>query len=124
MKKLLFFFLFLVSVTAFSQSKEEFTEEKVDVVAQFHEGIQVFRSVFAKNIKVNKIKGKGIFRTELIFIVERDGTISGIKAKGDNESFNQETIKALKKIITKWRPAKVNGVDVRSYYKFPSTANI
>ena len=56
MKKLLFFFLFLVSVTAFSQSKEEFTEEKVDVVAQFPEGIQVFRSVFAKNIKVNKIK--------------------------------------------------------------------
>lgn len=61
MKKLLFFFLFLVSVTTFSQSKEEFTAEKVDVTAEFPEGIQVFRSEFARILMLIKLKAKAFF---------------------------------------------------------------
>lgn len=125
MKKLLLLFVLFFSIFAFSQDKNENEIlEVVDKAATFEGGISSFRNEFAKNVNINKVQGKGIFRTVVTFVVERDGTISDLKASGENQSFNEQAVRAIKKIKTKWSPAKVKGTTVRSRFRFPATANI
>ena len=57
--------------------------------------------------------------TTVKFIVEPDGSLSNISAKGENQSFNEEAELAVKAIQVKWIPAEVKGKKVRSYYKMP-----
>jgi hypothetical protein len=125
MKNLILLLAILSSVLIFSQTKESTSKnqvyEMVDRAAQFPDGMTGFRTAFAKNVDVNKIAGKG---TEVTFVVERDGSISNLKATGQNQSFNEQAVRAIKKIRTKWIPAKVNDVPVRARFKFPAKANI
>jgi len=61
-------------------------------------------------------------RTTITFIVEIDGTISGIKANGTDADFNSEAIRTVKAISAKgkWIPGKnKKGESVRSYFRFP-----
>ena len=53
--------------------------------------------------------------------MERDGTITDVKATGSNKYFNDEAIRTVKSIKNKWTPAKVNGQTVRYRYKLPIT---
>ena len=57
--------------------------------------------------------------TTVKFIVEPDGSLSNISAKGENQSFNEEVERAVKSIQTKWIPAEVKGEKVRSKYYVP-----
>lgn len=128
MKKLLLLFGILIHAMVFSQTSivtaNEEVYEMVDKAAQFPGGMTSFRTEFAKNVDVNKITGKGTFSTEVTFVVERDGTISNLKALGQNRSFNEQAVRAIKKIKTKWSPATVNDVPVRARFRFPAKANI
>jgi len=45
---------------------------------------------------------KTILKSSLEFIVEIDGTLSGISAKGENSSFNKEIERVVKSIKTRW----------------------
>lgn len=58
-----------------------------------------------------------------MFVIERDGTLTGITASGTNESFNNEAIRAVSKIKGKWSPATINGQKVRYRFKVPLTLN-
>ena len=55
------------------------------------------------------------------FVIERDGSITDVKASGPNSEFNAEAVKTIKGIRKKWTPAKVNGQAVRSRYRLPLT---
>ncbi len=57
--------------------------------------------------------------TTVKFIVEPDGSLSNISAKGENQSFNKEIERAVKSIQTKWIPAEVKGEKVRDKYYVP-----
>ena len=57
--------------------------------------------------------------TTVKFIVEPDGSLSNISAKGENQSFNEEIERAVKSIQTKWIPAEVKGEKVISKYYVP-----
>ena len=57
--------------------------------------------------------------TTVTFIVEPDGTLSNISAKGENQSFNEEAELAVKSIQTKWIPSEANGKKIRSRMNFP-----
>ena len=57
--------------------------------------------------------------TTVKFIVEPDGSLSNISAKGENQSFNEEIERAVKSIQTKWIPSEANGKKIRSRMKFP-----
>ena len=105
-------------------------------------GINGFRQLVASKIKYNRIDPfqhlpveqarelrylvlerrpvpKTILESSLNFIVEVDGTLSDISAKGENQSFNEEIERAVKSIQTKWIPAEVKGEKVRSKYYVP-----
>ncbi|QNS41592.1 energy transducer TonB [Chryseobacterium manosquense] len=92
----------------------------VDVEAKFNGGIDAFRNKVVGNFDTGNFEGSGdLMRTVVTFIVEKDGTISNIKANGDNPQFNKDAEKTIRSIKGKWTPAKLNGENVRSYFKFP-----
>jgi protein TonB len=59
-----------------------------------------------------------VVKAVVTFVVERDGTISNIKVSGANADFNKEAEKTIKGIKGKWNPAKFQGENVRSYFRF------
>lgn len=92
----------------------------VDVEASFAGGINAFRTKVVQNFNAERFEGSGdLMRTTVTFIVEKDGSISNIKANGTDAAFNAEAEKTIKKIKGNWTPAKLKGQNVRSYFKFP-----
>lgn len=93
----------------------------VDVEASFMGGIDAFRNKVMNNFDGSGMESDGVVKTTVTFIVEKDGTISGLKAEGKNADFNSEALRTVKSIKGRWVPAKVKGQPVRSYFKFPIT---
>ncbi|UOU98396.1 hypothetical protein MUU74_00135 [Chryseobacterium daecheongense] len=91
------------------------------VEADFVGGINVFRNKVISNFDGSGFEGSGdLMKTTITFIVETDGTISGIKANGGDADFNNEAIRTIKSVKGKWVPGKnKKGEAVRSYFKFP-----
>lgn len=93
----------------------------VDVEASFMGGIDAFRNKVMNNFDGSGMESDGVVKTTITFIIEKDGTISGLKADGKNADFNSEALRTVKSIKGRWIPAKVKGQPVRSYFKFPIT---
>lgn len=92
----------------------------VDVEADFMGGVNSFRNKVMGNFDTNQFEGSGDKMSAVItFIVERDGSISSVKAAGKDAAFNREAERTIKSVKGKWTPAKVKGQAVRSYFKFP-----
>ena len=92
----------------------------VDISANFNGGINAFRNKVVNQFDTSVMNGTGdVVKTTVVFIVEKDGTISEVKATGPDATFNREAIKTIKSVKGKWVPAKLNGQNVRSYFKFP-----
>jgi len=92
----------------------------VDVEASFTGGINAFRNKVVNQFDTSVMEGTdGTVKTTVVFIVEKDGTISEVKASGPNADFNRAAEKTIKTVKGKWIPAKLNGENVRSYFKFP-----
>ncbi len=127
MKKLILILGILLSGLIFSQDvgipPTVTRGTSVEQQASFPGGISAFRTEFAGKIKTKSIKQKGVFRTAVSFMVEKDGTISDVKADGANPDFNAASVDAVKKIKTKWIPAVADGKPVRSQFRFPATLN-
>ena len=90
--------------------------------ANFTGGIDSFRNKVMNNFDGSGFESEDLVKTTVTFIVEMDGTISGVKANGTNADFNNEAIRTIKSISNKgkWIPAKnKKGEFVRSYFKFP-----
>ncbi len=88
--------------------------------AGFIGGIDAFRNKVMNNFDSSGLASDEVMKTTVTFIVERDGTISAIKASGSNTEFNDEAIRTIKSIKGKWIPGKnKKGESVRSYFKFP-----
>jgi protein TonB len=124
MKNIILCFCILFSCFAFSQENVKGTTELNDLnitkQADFPGGINTFRKVFLEKFRLKKvIADKGLISCELVFVVEKDGSISNIKASGENESFNKETERTVSKIKRKWIPGEHNGQVVRSRFKVP-----
>lgn len=97
-------------------------ETELSAEANFSGGIESFRNKVMNNFDGSGFESDGIMRTTITFIVEIDGTISGIKANGANADFNNEAIRTIKAISAKgkWTPGKnKQGESVRSSFRFP-----
>lgn len=93
----------------------------VDVEADFIGGVNAFRTKVLQNFDSSIIENETgeVVKAVVTFVVERDGTISNIKVSGANTDFNKEAEKTIKGIKGKWNPAKFQGENVRSYFRFP-----
>ena len=126
--------------------REEVVYKNIDFVdkeAVFSKGGETgFRELLASNTDLDKIdKYEGfseekkkeiqelisekkpvppvLLSTRLTFVVEPNGTLSNVLAKGGNQSFNKEMERAALSIKAKWIPAEVKGEKVRSKYYVP-----
>ena len=93
----------------------------VDVEADFIGGVNAFRTKVLQNFDSSVVENETgeVVKAVVTFVVERDGTISNIKVSGANSDFNKEAEKTIKGIKGKWNPAKFQGENVRSYFRFP-----
>ncbi len=97
-------------------------ETELSAEANFSGGIESFRNKVMNNFDGSGFESGDIMRTTITFIVEIDGTISGIKANGTDADFNNEAIRTIKAISAKgkWTPGKnKQGESVRSSFRFP-----
>ena len=95
---------------------------EVEQLAEFPGGINSFRSKVQNSFDGSVMEGdEGTVKTEVTFVVERDGSITDVKANGSNKDFNAEAIRTVKSIKNKWAPAKINGQSVRYRYRMPLT---
>lgn len=95
---------------------------EVEQLAEFPGGINKFRSSVQNNFDASAMDGdEGVVKTTITFVVERDGSITDVKADGPNKAFNAEAIRTVKSVKNKWSPAKINGQAVRYRYRLPLT---
>lgn len=93
-----------------------------EIPASFPKGLNSLKHMIEKKFKVRKeLNTSQNLTCEITFIIERDGSMSDIKAFGNNESFNNEIVNSMGKIKDKWIPAQVDGQKIRSRYKLPLT---
>ena len=113
--------------TSTAEVKPQVTNDVYDSVDQSADfgagGLNGFRSKFMNSFDSSSVEAEGALSTEITFVVERDGTLSQVKASGSNKDFNSEAERTVKSIKTKWIPGKVNGQPVRSRFRFPVKMN-
>lgn len=112
--------------TTTAEVKAVNTNEVYDVVdqsAEYPGGMDALRRYLGDNFDTS-IEGEGKLTAKLKFVVERDGTVSGVQvtSKSGNGDFDSEAIRVVK-TLKKWKPGKKNGEPVRSYYSIPFTMN-
>lgn len=96
--------------------------EKVEQEAEFPGGLNAFRQYVGEEFDrdiVEDLDDK--VTTTLTFVVERDGSITDVKATGGPAEFREEAIRTVKSIRRKWTPAKIDGKPVRYRYRVPIT---
>lgn len=128
MKNIILLFFCLVGTVLFGQTvakptltdKSETFEQDLKG-ANFPGGNDAFtKLVYSKfNSGLIDCQDQDIQRTMIEFIVEKDGTLSNIKAIGANGSLNKEGIRIVKSITEKWQPATLKGKNVRMNFKQP-----
>lgn len=97
---------------------------EVEQLAEYPGGLNAFRNKVGSDFDQSVMDGdEGTVKTTVSFVVERDGSITDVQAKGPNKNFNSEAIRTVKAIRTKWKPAKINGQNVRYRYTLPVTMN-
>jgi hypothetical protein len=63
-------------------------------------------------------------KTNVAFIVEKDGSITNVQAQGENFTFNRQAEIALYSITQKFSPAIANGDPVRYRFRLPLAMNL
>ncbi|MDR2222365.1 MAG: energy transducer TonB [Flavobacteriaceae bacterium] len=94
----------------------------VQVKAEYPGGMHDFNKDFKSRLQVPEAfitDDKNLFRVIVMFIVERDGTLTDIKAvRNPGHGAGEETVRILKE-MPKWNPAIHNGNTVRSQFTLP-----
>ncbi len=101
------------------KKKDDKPVDVVDEPAQFPGGMDALREFIRENIDLSTIDGSA--KVSLKFIVDTDGTISSVivtKTSDDCGSCEKAAIKVVKS-MPNWKPGKVNGEAVKSYYRLP-----
>ncbi len=92
----------------------------IDKNADYSGGIGALRqevaNLFYSDAVYTELKD---LKTQIGFIVEKDGSISNVKAVGENTTFNRQAEIALYSLVGKFSPAYNNGTPVRSHFRLP-----
>lgn len=94
----------------------------VEKIADYPGGINTLRQEVADLLYVDGVNSDAqTVKTDVIFIVEKDGSISNVHAQGDNFTFNRQAEIALYSISEKFSPAIVKGDPARFRFRIPLT---
>ncbi|QYJ68327.1 energy transducer TonB [Flavobacterium litorale] len=97
----------------------------LDESPEFPGGLEKFYKIVGRKFNAPQLDQEMQLRVYVSFVVEKDGTLTGIKVIRDpGYGAGKEAIRVLKSIETKWKPGKMKGVPVRTAYNLPITVNI
>ena len=92
--------------------------------AQYPGGFELMRKQLINSFYSDAIlANEKTLKTSLVFVVEKDGSISSVKADGDNFTFNRQAEIALYLLPEKFSPAYVRGTAVRYRFCLPLAMN-
>lgn len=112
------------SIKSTNQKPDSNHQAITDKDAIYPGGIAELREEFASLIYVDSVKSeKGKVKSVVTFIVERDGSISGVKAEGSSNSLNTQAEIAMYLLSKKFSPSIIRGEPVRSRFRLPVTMN-
>ncbi|AZA78805.1 hypothetical protein EG347_15465 [Chryseobacterium sp. G0186] len=94
----------------------------IEKVADYPGGINSLRQEVANLLYVDGVNSDSkTVKTDVVFIVEKDGSVSNVHAEGDNFTFNRQAEIALYSISEKFSPAVVKGDPARFRFRIPLT---
>ncbi|WP_228452177.1 hypothetical protein [Chryseobacterium sp. c4a] len=94
----------------------------VEKVADYPGGMNTLRQEVAGLLYVDGVNSDlKTVKTDVVFIVEKDGSISNVHAQGDNFTFNRQAEIALYSIAEKFSLALVKGDPARFRFRIPLT---
>ncbi|WP_228448297.1 hypothetical protein [Chryseobacterium sp. CH25] len=105
-------------------SSQDFNDKSVNIekIADYPGGINTLRQEVADLLYVDGVNSDAkTVKTDVVFIVEKDGSISNVHAQGDNFTFNRQAEIALYSISEKFSPAVVKGDPTRFRFRIPLT---
>ncbi|WP_336962512.1 hypothetical protein [Chryseobacterium contaminans] len=114
----------LQTLKAAAGTVQDFSDKSVDVekIADYPGGINTLRQEVADLLYVDGVNSDTkTVKTDVVFIVEKDGSISNVHAQGDNFTFNRQAEIALYSISEKFSPALVKGDPTRFRFRIPLT---
>ncbi|WP_027375835.1 energy transducer TonB [Kaistella palustris] len=92
----------------------------VNAEAKYPGGFETLRKQVAEIFYSDAIlPDQKYMKTNVVFVVERDGSISSVHAEGDNFTFNRQAEIAMYLLPEKFSPAMVNGSAVRYRFRLP-----
>ncbi len=93
---------------------------QVEKIADYPGGINTLRQEVADLLYVDGVNSDlKTVKTDVVFIVEKDGSISNVHAQGDNFTFNRQAEIALYSISEKFSPALIKGDPARFRFRIP-----
>lgn len=108
----------------------DFKSQQEDKIIDYKNGgIGEFRKDISKNIDLFEhpflpnLVGMTL-KSELKFIIDENGKIKNVEAKGENEAFNTLSKIALYKTEKNWIPAQKDGKNIKSSFRFPIVTQI
>ncbi|MBY8963766.1 energy transducer TonB [Flavobacterium sp. D11R37] len=97
----------------------------LQVQPQYPGGMDEFYNYVNKNFRIPDIDQDMTARIYVSFVVEKDGSMTGIKVLRDpGYGLGKEAERVLKSMKKKWQPGIQNGKPVRASYNLPITINI
>ena len=104
-------------------------QQEDKIISYKNNGIGGFRNDISKNLDITEhpflpnLVGMQL-KTELKWIVDENGKIRKVEAKGENEAFNTLSKIALYKTEGNWIPAQKEGENIKSSFRFPIISQI
>ncbi|WP_228458574.1 energy transducer TonB [Chryseobacterium aureum] len=90
--------------------------------ADYPGGINSLRQEVANLLYVDGVYSEEkMVKTDVAFIVEKDGSVSNVHAQGDNFTFNRQAEIALYSLAEKFSPAMIKGDPICYSFKLPLT---
>ncbi len=91
-------------------------------IADYPGGINSLRQEVANLLYVDGVYSEEkMVKTDVAFIVEKDGSVSNVHAQGDNFTFNRQAEIALYSLAEKFSPAMIKGDPICYSFKLPLT---
>ncbi|MGH1518775.1 energy transducer TonB [Chryseobacterium sp. JK1] len=106
------------------KTKENTSEKSLDPqkAADYPGGLNSLRQEVVDLLYVDGVYSQEkTIKTDVAFVVEKDGSISNVHAQGDNFTFNRQAEIALYSLGEKFSPATFNGDPTSYRFKLPLT---
>lgn len=98
---------------------------ELDKLAEFPGGMEKFYEKVIAKLDASELSFTGFTQIHASFIIEKDGSMSGIVVDSNLDSeLNKEIVEGLKSIKAKWLPATLDNKPIRISYSLPIVLNL